>query len=64
MRLTRDQIIEITSWNAANTRARREYAEHPIACLHWCPECVQPKGTTTDCESCKAVRRMRRVRRA
>ena len=52
---------EIRAWNAANGRARVEYRRHPTACADWCVRCVNPVGSTPDCETCKATRRMRRL---
>lgn len=50
------------AYNLGIRHARAEYAAHPTACADWCATCVRPIGTTKDCETCQAVRRMRRRR--
>lgn len=56
---SRAQILAFNEHNAALDRARRAYAEQPNACADWCVECVQPAGTSPNCEHCKATRRTR-----
>lgn len=50
-------------WQAANDRARAEYAETPNALNgpEWCAVCINPVHRR-QCDACKAVMRMRAKR--